>query len=290
MEGIPDLVKVISKVNSIWTIAAFTICAILMAFKFAGKAPKEGPGIKIFYTCVVLIFLIGIAPIIANFFKTEDKPYTFSIDVTDTSGVHPDISDLYFTSIPSAPSVITAGIRKFTLQKKEVDDTIITFTAQTGNKQSVGKLSINFKPEKSDYSGTITLKTIGRGPAGGAAISPPRRKTFSMNFDNPSIRRSIEQANFSFNTGVADYKITISYNKDRIIENSDAGTFKLEECYPEILVNDNPCTTINEYKIPGTFWVKNKGQILSYARQKLMEIPEVYISNKTQNILSCLPK
>jgi hypothetical protein len=283
MEGIPDLVKVISEVNSIWTIAAFTICAILMVFKSAGKIPKDGPGIKIFYTCVFLIFLIGVAPIIANFFKAEDRPYTFFIDVTDTSGVHPDISKLSFTSSSNTSVSTLDGIKKFTLQKKDIDDTVITFTAQTENKQSVGKLKISFKPEKSDYSGTIILKKIGKDTL-------PQRKTFSMNFDNPSIRHSIEKANFSYKTGPADYKITISYNKNRIIENSDAGTFKLEECYPEILVNGNHCITVNEYKIQGTYWVKNKSQVVSYASQQLRDIPDAYLSNKAKNILSCLPK
>lgn len=280
--GISNLSSQISKVNSIWTVAAFTMCAIIVVLRIAGKI-REGQKIIIFYVALPLIFLMGLAPIVANSFKHDDiKPYTFTIDVLNPSGLHPETSDVNITSNPTASEETVSGNWRFTILKSEIDDSSITFSAQTKDKLSSGAITIRFNSKRSSYSGTIKLNSIKGGTPTIIA------KTFSLSFNNPQLKEAIEHGGLVFKENSPNYRITLSFDRNKIISNAGAGTFMLEECYPEILINGSICTTINEYPIAGTAWLNRKELIISYVNERLSALPKRYLLERSNRILSCI--
>ena len=277
----------ISKVNSPWSIAAFTAIVILLALRYVAKIGKEKISTPMFLVCVGLIFLIGLSPIIANIIGQRTViPYKIITEVRDPSNLIYDAEGLSVNNSLNKPTRRVDNEWEFNFNKDDLTpDSLVTISAQTTNKLFRGDTTVRITASL-NYSATIILKRTGVPP-------PPRdtihKKTFSLNFASSNLLQMISsRTGLASTLKSADCKVAVSYDEHNIRPGPD-GNYMLDACYPIITINGATRAQVKCCKIDGTGWT-TKPIIINYLNEKLRGSAEQCYQDQINTIIACLKR
>jgi hypothetical protein len=284
MDGLSELIKHISDINSAWRIAGYAICGILVVLTILVNKKFRKISNQVAIAIMVVILLLCITPTIADaYVKTHIPPPSqdpkVTVEVLDPSKLVHATHDLLISNSLNKPTQTVDNEYEFTFKKEELtQDSSITITAQTNDKCSIGDTTIKISGYQ-NYKAILVLKKV-------CELS---HKTFSLNFNSPTLAKKIRDS-FSYveTDKSADYKISLSIDNNNINHNEDS--WSLNECYPVITINGITCSKVNCCKIGSTMWSQRKDVILKYVNEKLHAIPESCFSEQTNKIIAWLRK
>ena len=281
----------ISKVNSAWSVAAFTATALLLALKFAGVGKRSKPTTSIIILCIILMFLIGLAPIVASKIAVKPPaPYKIITEVRDSSNLIYDAADLVvYNSLKIPISRINNGWQLTVNSDELTSDSMVAITAQTANKLLFGATQVRITGSL-NYAVTIVLnRTNLRPPDTGKGLPAhlPKPKTFSLNFGSTGLAEKIsKQTKLTYTAQLANYKIAVSYDPEKLTSDGN-GLYQLDECNPIITINGARCSGVQCCRIIGTGFT-TKSIIESYINDRLRASAEKCYQEQINNIIECL--
>lgn len=116
-------------------------------------------------------------------------------------------------------------------------------------------------------------------------------KTFSADFAGADIVKTIAgKTGLMKKIGSANYRITLSYNENKIIHNADNTAYMLADCFPIIKINGIFCTEATCCKIESSEWVPNKSMVADYANTAVRASAAKCYRNHLNTIIACLPQ
>jgi len=175
----PNLLSYIEKVNSIWTIAAFAI-AIVYYLVLKGKQKNW-----IMFTAIIVILIIGLAPIFLDSFFKNAKVYRLRITVLGINGTPIEDSKVWST-IGGEPKKVPGGWEIDVMPQMISTEKKVTLFASVDNSFLSGnkevQLNDDYNPNeiiqlKRDTSSKIGGKVANSKNEGLAGLTTPKWKS-----------------------------------------------------------------------------------------------------------------